>query len=361
MNKSKKAIKGPQGAPKQQKQTNPKLWIAIAATLSVILLGTILFDQFYKRTIMTIDGDKYYMEDLNYYFYSVESQYDYYNQIFGGTYWDMSYDQTSGLTVRDLAKQEAVDTAVFNEIMYRDAVANGYNLTEEEKSSVATDVESLMNEVLTPDQLKKNEFTNESLTDILNRTKLANRYRTDIIDSLDIDDEGIKAGINKDEYRQYDIEYLFIPTQTTDADGNNVALGEAEKTAAYDKIKAAAEKAAQTEDWSTLVPEGEEDLVYRESSFLAKDTMFSEEFKAVMMAMENDAVSDIYEEENGYYVVRMQNNNSTKSYDNAVEQAITEAENKAFETYYKDEIQPKYEVDFNENYIKSIRLGSLTI
>ena len=83
-----------------------KLWIIVSAVLLVALIGALLFDQLYEKTIITIDDKDYKMKDLSYYFYQVESQYDYYDQMFGGggTYWDMTYDENSGATVRDMAK-----------------------------------------------------------------------------------------------------------------------------------------------------------------------------------------------------------------------------------------------------------------
>ena len=54
-----------------------KPWIITAAVLMVVLVGSILFDQLYQPTLMTIDGKKYHMKDVSYYFYTVESGYDY--------------------------------------------------------------------------------------------------------------------------------------------------------------------------------------------------------------------------------------------------------------------------------------------
>ncbi|MBH1941705.1 hypothetical protein I5677_12455 [Mobilitalea sibirica] len=361
MNKSKKSIKAPQKAKTVKKAIDSKIWISISIVLAVLLFGAVLFDQLYKATIITIDEDKYSMDDLSYYFYNVETRYDYYNQMFGGTYWDMSYDEASGTTMRDIAKQEAVETALYNEIMYREAVAAGYALTSEETEIIANDVESMRNGLLTDRQIRENGFTKDYLTEVIGKATLANRYRTDIIETLEVDDEAIKAGISPEDYRQYDIEYLFISTQTTDEQGNTVDLSEDEKTAAYEKIKIISAKANETQDWSSLIPEGEEEIIHRKDYFLESDTKFSEDFEAVMMAMENNTVSDIYEEENGYYVVRMINNNSTESYDREVETAITNAENEAFETHYKENIQNKYNFKINDNALKSIHMGSVTL
>jgi foldase protein PrsA len=331
-----------------------KPWIITSAILVVILIGALLFDEFYESTILTMDGDKFHESDLSYYFYSTEAQYGSYNSMFG-TSWDTPFDE-SGATLRDYAREGAVDSAVYTEILYREAKAEDYALTDEEKETVATNVDSLLKEQMTKEIIDEYDFTKKNLTNVISKSTLADRYRQDKIDSFDIDDQAIKDGISKDDYRQYDIQYLFVSTQTTDDEGNTVAVNDEEKTAAYDKISSVYDKAKTTEDWSTLVPEDEEQLIYRDTYFLESGDDFTEDFEKSMKTMENGAISEIFEDEKGYYIVRMVNNNSTESYDTAVEDAITEEENTQFDKYY-EELQAKHKYDINESALKKVEIG----
>lgn len=344
----------------QKKVVNPKVLIISSIVAVVILVGGLLFDQFYESTVLTINKEKYHMDDLSYYFYTVESQYDYYNQMFGGSYWDMTYDEETGATVRDAAKQEAIDSAIYSEILYKEAVSEGYTLTEEEKTTIDTNVTSLLDGQLTEAVVEKNNFTKEYLTEFLGKATLSDRYRKDKIEALPIDDEAIKADYDPADYRQYDIEYLYVTTQTTDDDGNTIDLSAEEKTAAFDKLNALSESAKTTKDWSTLIPEDEEDLKYQKGNFIATDTKFDEKFEAMMMAMENDAISKVYEAEGGYYIVRMVNNNSSERYDSTVKQAITDAENQGFSEVYQ-KISEKYDYSINNGYLKSLTMGNITL
>lgn len=360
MNKTKKIIKNPKQEVKEKKNINPKIWMVTSIVLLIALVGSLLFDQLYKRTIITIDGDKYYMEDLTYYIYGIESAHDYYSQMFGAQYWDMVIDQSTGSTTRDMAMDEAMNSALYTEILYREAIADGYTLTDEDKEKVETNVASLLDEQLTENVIEKNGFTKEYLTDVLSKTTLVSRYRQDIIDSLDIDDEAIKAEIDYDEYRQYDVEYVFISTETQDEDNKTVAMNDTEKEAVHDKINSLYETALETEDWSELIPEEEKELIYRERSFLERDTVFSEELETIIMAMDNDSISEILEDESGYYFVRMINNNSSESYDNAVQNAITNAEEEGFNEVY-NEISDQYEKEVNKKALKRYRMGNITL
>ncbi len=339
-----------------------KPWIISFGVLVIILIGAMLFDQLYEKTILTVDGKKYKVSDVAYYFYNVESQYDYYDQIFGGngSYWDMVFDEETGETVRDMAKQEAVDSSLYNEILYKEAVAAGYSLTDEEKSNISSQVDSLLKDSLSSAVKTRNKFTKDSLTAVMGKVVLVSRYRQDKIDSFNIDDDAIKAGVNFEDYRQYDIETLFISTNTTDEESKTVPVSAEEKAAAYDKLKSYYEKAKTTEDWSTLLPEDEEDVSYSDTNFLESGTNYSEDMEKMMMSMNNGDVSDIYEAEDGYYVVRMVDNNSSEAYDNEVKSKITAEENKQFEEFYNG-IQEQHEYSTNEKALASMKMGNITI
>ena len=362
MNKSKKTIKGPQKTKKKQLKINPKIWIVTSAIIGLLLIAAILFDQLYKRPLITINGDKYYLEDLTYYFYNYETSYDYINQIYGGSYWDMPYDYSTGMTVREYAKLEVINEILYTEILSREAEAFGYTLTQEEEDSINEQVDKILNDYgLSEKFIKRNGFTPEYLKEVLTKYKLAENYKNDVIELLPIDEEAIKADIKYEDYRQYDIEYLYISTKKINEDGSTEPMNDEEKKAAYQAISEYREKALAAEDWSTLIPDDEEDVKYRESDFLAKDTFFPDDFKETVMAMENDAISEILETEDGYYVVRMVNNNSSETYDRTVEDAIKKAEEEAFTKQYNENILPKYTYDLNERAIRNLRMGRITL
>lgn len=368
MNKSKKTIRGPQNKKEKHININPKVWIITSAVLGILLIAAILFDQLYEWPLITINGDKYYLKDLKYYFYETESDIDYIDQMYGGYYWDMT--DGSGMTVRDSAKLQTLNNIIKTEVLYREASANGYTLTEDEEKSINEDIDKILNESgLSEKFIKKNGFTTEYLKEVKTKEKLADRYKKDVIDSLDIDEEAIKADINYDDYRQYDFEYFFISTKTsvTNEDGTTkeVDMSDEEKKAAYEKIADMRELALNVKDWSSLVPEDEKELTYHKYSLTASDTIFSDDFRKTVMAMNNNEVSDIIETKDGYYVgyfvVRMINNNSSEAYDTAVKNAIEKAEKEAFNEEFSNNILPKYNYELNERLIRNLRMGRITL
>lgn len=363
MNKSKKIksiSKETAQVKKNDRIVSSKVLTIVSAVFVIILVATLLFDQLYERTYLTINDEKYKMHDLSYYIYTVETQYDYLNQMFGGSYWDMVYDESTGVTVRDMAKEDVIDSSVRYEILYKEAISEGYALTEDEISEVETEVTSLIEEQMTEEVIDKNDFTKDYLTEMIGKTVLVSRYRQEKIDAMDIDDEAIKAGIKYDDYRQYDIEYLYVTTETTDDEGNTAAMSAEDKAAAKAKIDALYQKAGTTEDWSTLVSDDDTSSVYRTSDFIESDTTYADDMEAMIMDLENKEISEVYEAEDGYYVIRMLDNNSSESYDTAVEDAITSAEDDAFNEFYATVVE-KYNYSVNDGAFKSLTMGSVTL
>lgn len=341
-----------------------KPWLITALILVAALIGALLFDQLYEPVLMKVDGKKYRESDLAYYFYTVESGFASLSQVTGGggNYWDSIYDPTKGTTMRDAAKENAIDSSLRSEILYNEAVKQNYKLTADEKKTVKENVKTLLDSMLSKDIIKKNHFTKAYLTKILSKSTLVSRYREDQIKAQNIDEDAIKKGISYDDYKQYDIEYIFIPTQTTDKDNKTVDLSDKEKKAAYDKISGIYDQAKSTADWSKLIPAKELDLTYKETKFLAKNdsSSFSDDFKAMMMKMNNGDVSEIYTEKNGYYIVRMKNNKATDAYDSAVQSAISNAESSAFDKVYT-EVKTKHKYSLNSRAIKKLKFGTLTL
>ncbi|HWT27569.1 MAG TPA: hypothetical protein VN131_06485, partial [Mobilitalea sp.] len=242
MNKVKKVIN-----PHTAKQPiNYMVWIVTSIVLVVALIGGVLFDQLYQRPILTINGDKYTMNDLRYYFYTIESQYDYFNQALGGNYWDTKYDEQSGKTMREVAKQDAIDTSLYTEVLYKDAMKKGYKLTADEQKTIATNVKNLLDQQIPKVTANKNGFTTAYLTKVLDKATIIDRYRKDVIKTFNIDEAKITAGVSKEDNRQYDLEYLFISTKKTDDQGKSVDMTADEKTAAYNKINGIYDKALTT-------------------------------------------------------------------------------------------------------------------
>ena len=80
-----------------------------------------------------------------------------------------------------------------------------------------------------------------------------------------------------------------------------------------------------------------------------------------VLSMNNGDVSEVFEDKNGYYVVRMDNNNSSESYERAVDEAITKKEEETFSEEYNNNIYPNHTFKVNDNALHNLRMGLITM
>ena len=77
--------------------------------------------------------------------------------------------------------------------------------------------------------------------------------------------------------------------------------------------------------------------------------------------MKNGAVSDVIETKDGYFVIKMVNNNDPKAYNNQCESVISQEKNSQFETVYKNTIKAEYTATAQSYWKGRVNIGYLTI
>lgn len=366
MNNGKKAISGKQATKKSVSVPNDGLGKRIGAGIIGILLVVVIivvaWEGLAPKYLINFDGDKLKQDDLIYDIYQTEmigAQMASIYQQFGYTtdYWNM--DNGDGTTTQTSLANEAAQGYIYNRILYAKAVEEGYEATDEEKKS-AEDTAKEAIEALTEDKGNKLGLTTEVLTQRTLEESVVDRYKQDMIDSFDIDDEGIKAGVDYETYHGYNVEYFYVPTTTTNDDGETVDVEN--KDALHADLEAALTKGQTSGDWSKVIDaEDENATVKYATKVLTPDSeTFSEELTAKIFAMANNAETGIVEEENGYYAIRMIDNDDHSEYDKAVEQAISDAEEDAFTEYYNG-LYEEHDIKVYDKNWSSIVFGSITV
>jgi foldase protein PrsA len=365
MNKAKKTIKGQNGQKQVKKNvqegTNKgKIFVGILVAFLVVVSALVGWENLHPKLILTINGQKTYLGDLTYQIMTVEQTHNsiasLYEQMgYTEDYWSMEQD---GQTVQATAKQQVLDSEIQQQILYAEAVKNGYEATEEQKASATASAQELL-ESLSDTQIKKTGFTEEKLTEILTRYEVTKKYKEDLIAGFAIDEEAIRAEIDRDEYNEYKTQCFFVSTEA-DADGEE--LSDAEKAELWGALLKVGDDAKDTEDWSTFLDSEDEDALvsYQEMNFIKSDTAYDEAVMNAAMKLGNGEISDIIEGEDGYYIIKMVDNNSDERYEAEVESAITEEEDSRFEEEYYT-IYAEYDIKIDETEWGKVTLGSLTM
>lgn len=262
-------------------------------------------------------------------------------------YWNVKGED--GKTIRETAKETAMNNAIKYELMNTLALQEGYTLTQEEKELCTSKAEDIIKN-MNPEQLEKAGLSKETLIHIQEKISLATKYYEDIASELKIDESAMQADIaakiNPLDYKQYDFEYIFA-TKSELKDLEKVSV-EAKAEQDFDTISKNADKNT--------------DLNTGKLSFLAGSNTFGEEtnLEETITKLKVGEVSDIVETTKGYYILKLTDNTSTESYDKAVQDAIEETELQAFETAF-EELKSEHKIVIEDKARKNIEVGSMVI
>ena len=342
------------------KKCTKMLAIIISLTLLLLAAGCGKKNQSLDESlVVTVDDSSIYMDEMMYHIMLEEMQGQLYESYLQEeNYWET--ENESGDTIAQLAKETVINNAIQYELFYNLALDNGYSLTDQENQDSIDKAKNIIKSV-DPDQLLKAGLDEGKLTEIQKKISLSAKYFNDYKNDIGIDDEAIKAQINPDDYKQYDIEYLFLPTQKINDDGATVSLTQDEKSQAYEQISSYIDSAKTSSDFTGLLNDYENNTYSVKSgavSFLANKDFFADEseIEDTVIKMSQGETSGVIETQKGYYIVKLISDTSTEQYDAAVKSLISSKENDAIETLKKS-----HKIKINSKVWKSVTIGKMTI
>ena len=125
------------GAPVQ----NQKKIFVISGIVAVIVLFLVImvcWENLHPRLILKINDKKVYLSDIMVDIYMNESTGEYmnslYKQNYGSDYWSLENDD--GMTNAEILKDNTIESVMQKYMMYYEAEANGYTLTDEENTNI---------------------------------------------------------------------------------------------------------------------------------------------------------------------------------------------------------------------------------
>ncbi len=382
MNSAKKVIKnnglqneGTYGKQSRSISKNVVL-IVLGVLLIAVLCGGVAWINLRPRVILTVEGEssggdttinKVYYAEAMYDIYQAElmpTYYSYYGMTFD---WDDTNDD--GDTYATYYKKSIMKTIKQREILYMCALADDISLTDDEKEEVDDDVESFR-ENLTDNQKKIKGLDVDTLTKVLTKEKLGDKYKDTVIDTLDIDDDALKETVDKDSYRQYTLQYYMFSKTETDDDGNTVDKSAKDLKKGKKAMEELRTKALKADDFtSDVITDEDSDGVDDDNdaiSYATEDLIETDEdfmtakARKQIKKMKNDEISDVMETDDGYYVIKMVDNNDSEAYDAQCESVISQEEETQFESMYKTTIKAGYIATAQSFWKGRVTIGYLT-
>ena len=347
---------------------------AICVIVVIALCVGVGIQQLKPQRVLTINKEKFTMDDMMYPIYERESTYlpmeEMYQYYMGTSVWDAAYQGedtsiASGTPNSSALKQEIINKETEYWILYNEAVNAKYELTEDEKKDAEKQAEDALKGLSGVQKLKLC-ISKKNLISRFEKRILADRYKEDQKEILnkEVDEDAAIKDISKEDNRQYDLEYYYVSLSTTDSEGNSKELSDSDKKELADEMRDLLKKAEKAKDFSKLVEDEEKsDIKYNTASFTEKAgwTFVSDKNLKKIKALKNGEISEAFIDDSaGYYVfVKMTDNNSTESYETECDNAIKAAQEKKYEEWYNS-LKGGYTVKVNDEIWDDVTIGAVT-
>lgn len=171
------------------------IWICIV--IVVLILGIVIAcftkrDVNYDPTstvVVTIDKEQIYLDEVLYHVTLSRMQGQLYASFVNDTDY-MKRDYGDGRTIGEVMKQEAMDNAIRYELLYKQAIHEGYELTDEEITDSKDKTENIL--ITIPEEDMKNTgLTQDKILLIQEKIALATRYYQDMYEGVDLTDQEV--------------------------------------------------------------------------------------------------------------------------------------------------------------------------
>ena len=255
---------------KAQEEKHSNVKYAVVGALSVVLVAFLLVwnTGIIQRNAaaVTVDGEKYSAADVQYYLRSLMLQ----NGISStSSLKSMTMNSTTGETMYDYLKSQAVERLVTCAALDKQAAEEGFTTSDDTQTEGADELKQLEEQWVSAGYQSRDAFiranygpymTYDRLVELFTRDMLVNEYATQFSDSLSYSDADYEQYYqeNANTLDEYTItQFVFNATvDTVDADGNAIEMTDDEKAAALDQAKT--EKQAQAQELQSKLEAGED-------------------------------------------------------------------------------------------------------
>ena len=255
---------------KAQEEKHSNVKYAVVGVLSVVLVAFLLVwnTGIIQRNAaaVTVDGEKYSAADVQYYLRSLMLQ----NGISStSSLKSMTMNSTTGETMYDYLKSQAVERLVTCAALDKQAAEEGFTMSDDTQTEVDDQLKQLEEQWVSAGYQSRDAFiranygpymTYDRLVELFTRDMLVNEYATQFSDSLSYSDADYEQYYqeNANTLDEYTItQFVFNATvDTVDADGNAIEMTDDEKAAALEQAKT--EKQARAQELQSKLEAGED-------------------------------------------------------------------------------------------------------
>ena len=269
--------------------------LALAGAMAVTSLTGCAGGLSDKDVVATVDGDEITADVANFYARFTQAQYEtYYAGYLGEDMWSSEAEEgkTYEESVKDTVLEDLEDMYLLEDHMEEFEV----EITEEDETSIKNAVAGF-NEANGLDEKEKVSGSEKAVERLLTLFTIQAKMENAIKATADLE-------VSDEEAAQQKMQYVLFPFQSTDVEGNSVELTDDEKAELKKTAEAFATGAKTAADFASYATEQGQEA--KDASFDGEETVtIPEELAKAADALEEGAITDVVESDNGYYVAKL--------------------------------------------------------
>ena len=269
--------------------------LALAGAMAVTSLTGCAGGLSDKDVVATVDGDEITADVANFYARFTQAQYEtYYAGYLGEDMWSSEAEEgkTYEESVKDTVLEDLEDMYLLEDHMEEFEV----EITEEDETSIKNAVAGF-NEANGLDEKEKVSGSEKAVERLLTLFTIQAKMENAIKATADLE-------VSDEEAAQKKMQYVLFPFTTTDEEGNSVELTDDEKAELKKTAEAFATGAKTAADFASYATEQGQEA--KDASFDGEETVtIPEELAKAADALEEGAITEVVESDNGYYVAKL--------------------------------------------------------
>ena len=286
-----------------------------------------------------------------------KQQNDYFTATYGSDYNFWEVKDSSGVTVKDSFKESAYASASYAIVFYHEAVAKGMKLEEVRRVAAGTATEKFL-VGYSAEQRAKCGMTEACIRECYEKIFLAEQYVEKLSKDYKVDEDAIRAGIDKEDYRVYETDYLYVAKYDRDENFKRVDFTPEESAQRKAAVDDALERVKNGESMPEIKKQYDEIMGYGTSDFFRTQEEEDPEYIKASMKLKKGECT-LFERESTYYIIYMSDNEKYSGYEEAVEQAIETEKNTGVASLYKT-TAAQYDIAKTEEW-EAVEFGKFAI
>lgn len=270
-------------------------------------------------------------------------------------YWELT--DSTGSKMKDAYKNKAFSTIAYTYIMYYEALNQGMQLEELRKVKLDNATKNFLNG-FTAEQRARVGMTEACIRENYERVFLAEQFATQMTTDYKVDEEAVKASIEKEDYRVYETDYLYVAKYDYDENFQRVDFSAEESEARKNAIDDAFKRLKDGEDMASVLASYESIMHYSPRDVYRTDTGIEKEYVDAAISLDVGGVTFI-ETNGGYYVITLLDKSDFVGYDEALEAALKKAESAGITELYMS-YESKYSIEKTSDW-DAVELGKYTV